>query len=317
MNAHNAEVLPLADVVDRAHCESCDHAAGEHWRPVAGIENRYEVSCRGRVRRRYLELAVPRQSSPKPARVVLPELVLRGTLQKGYVWHGLGRGGSTRRAAHRLIAEAFIGPRPPGQVVRHLDGNKLNNAVENLAYGSVAENIGDQIVQGRHVSGNKSSCHRGHLLAGPNLRMREGGRQRECVSCARARTRVYRARREGRPVPDLTATAQWFFDQFVGDGSAGWLDHAEAVVVKASDGVGWIAKCACGLFVRAASSEVATTEVRTHRCGDRSRPSSSVPFVLGQRMWVAKCPDCSFAVRWPTRDEAERSAAEHREAAGG
>lgn len=33
--------------------------------------------------------------------------------------------------------------------------------------------------------------------------------------------------------------------------------------------------------------------------------------------WVAKCPDCSFAVRWPTRDDAERSAAEHREAAGG
>lgn len=33
--------------------------------------------------------------------------------------------------------------------------------------------------------------------------------------------------------------------------------------------------------------------------------------------YVTRCPDCSFAVRWPTRDDAERSAAEHREAPGG
>lgn len=44
---------------------------------------------------------------------------------------------------HTLVARTFLGPRPPGQDVRHLDGNPCNNRVDNLAYGTRTENILD------------------------------------------------------------------------------------------------------------------------------------------------------------------------------
>ena len=49
---------------------------------------------------------------------------------------------------HRLVAELFIGERPEGHIIRHLDGNKRNNHVSNLAYWTVAENIADTITHG-------------------------------------------------------------------------------------------------------------------------------------------------------------------------
>ena len=41
---------------------------------------------------------------------------------------------------HTLVAETFIGVRPEGQVIDHIDGNKSNNDVSNLRYTTVAEN---------------------------------------------------------------------------------------------------------------------------------------------------------------------------------
>ena len=35
---------------------------------------------------------------------------------------------------HILVARAFLGPKPDGHVIRHLDGNAFNNHPSNLAY---------------------------------------------------------------------------------------------------------------------------------------------------------------------------------------
>jgi len=40
----------------------------------------------------------------------------------------------------RLVALAFLGPRPEGHETRHLDGNRLNNRLDNLAYGTRSQN---------------------------------------------------------------------------------------------------------------------------------------------------------------------------------
>ena len=59
---------------------------------------------------------------------------------------------------HRLICDANHGAPPPGQnVARHLDGNKLNNAPENLRWGTQAENCQDSIRHGTFPMGERSS----------------------------------------------------------------------------------------------------------------------------------------------------------------
>ena len=51
---------------------------------------------------------------------------------------------------HKLVAKVFIGERPDGLVIRHLDGNKFNNRVDNLAYGTVEQNTKDSIKHKTH-----------------------------------------------------------------------------------------------------------------------------------------------------------------------
>lgn len=41
---------------------------------------------------------------------------------------------------HRIVASCFIGPRPEGLVIDHVDGNKLNNSSDNLEYVTSKEN---------------------------------------------------------------------------------------------------------------------------------------------------------------------------------
>lgn len=57
---------------------------------------------------------------------------------------------------HRLVAWAFLGPRPEGMQIRHLDGNKMNNSVENLVYGSAKENGQDKVAHGTSSKGEKN-----------------------------------------------------------------------------------------------------------------------------------------------------------------
>ena len=64
-------------------------------------------------------------------------------------------GNNRRRAAdvHTLVLEAFVGPRPSGRECRHLDGNKTNNRLPNLAWGTHEENEGDRVRHGTVLRG--------------------------------------------------------------------------------------------------------------------------------------------------------------------
>lgn len=45
------------------------------------------------------------------------------------------------RTIHSLVAQAFLGEKPKGYDVMHLNGDRSDNRLENLAYGTRAENF--------------------------------------------------------------------------------------------------------------------------------------------------------------------------------
>jgi hypothetical protein len=76
--------------------------------------------------------------------------------QRGYLWCGFVKDGKhIMRTVHSLVAEAFLGPRPDGHQVRHLDGDRSNNRVENLCYGSALENAQDRERHGTTARGER------------------------------------------------------------------------------------------------------------------------------------------------------------------
>ncbi len=75
-------------------------------------------------------------------------------ISRGYQWVKLGRSAQIR--IHVLVLETFVGPRPEGLICRHLDGNPLNNHVNNLRWGTAEENYDDRR---RHGTDNTGSRH--------------------------------------------------------------------------------------------------------------------------------------------------------------
>ena len=60
--------------------------------------------------------------------------------RNGYVITTLGVG-KPSVYIHHIVAAAFIGPRPEGQEIDHIDANKENNTPENLEYVTTLENM--------------------------------------------------------------------------------------------------------------------------------------------------------------------------------
>lgn len=63
------------------------------------------------------------------------------------------RSGYRTTKVHLLVLTAFVGPRPAGQIGRHLDGNFRNNALSNLAYGTPQDNMDDRERHGNTARG--------------------------------------------------------------------------------------------------------------------------------------------------------------------
>ena len=62
-------------------------------------------------------------------------------------------------SVHKLVLEAFFGLCPKGMECRHLNGNSLDNRIENLCWGTHMENMRDSINHGTTPKGERNgSC---------------------------------------------------------------------------------------------------------------------------------------------------------------
>lgn len=62
-----------------------------------------------------------------------------------------------RFAVHNLVARTFLGPRPPGAVVCHLNDDPSDAALQNLYYGTQKDNIQQAVSRGRMTYGDRSN----------------------------------------------------------------------------------------------------------------------------------------------------------------
>jgi len=102
----------------------------EIWEKLPGYENFYEISSHGRLAKLLADGRRLRKLNSKTHYLSASLKSINGLPQKTiYI--------------HQVVAKVFIGPRPDGMVIRHLDGNRHNNAVSNLTYGTPQQNHED------------------------------------------------------------------------------------------------------------------------------------------------------------------------------
>lgn len=108
----------------------------EEWRDVKGFEGIYQVSNLGNVRSLSRLDARGHSIKGKMLSTNVP-------IKAGYPCVNLKNGKHKRLAVpiHRLVAENFIPNNDDLPQVNHIDGNKMNNSVDNLEWVSCSDNI--------------------------------------------------------------------------------------------------------------------------------------------------------------------------------
>lgn len=110
----------------------------EVWKPVIGYEGKYSVSNTGKVISLERKIKIRhkkgfRVSNEKP---LVLQLGNTGRYRVSLSKNGVVK----RHFVHRLVAAAFLSPIDGKNIVNHIDGNPLNNNVENLEWCTYSEN---------------------------------------------------------------------------------------------------------------------------------------------------------------------------------
>jgi hypothetical protein len=131
---------------ERHRCE--EKIMQEIWKDVVGYEGIYMVSSFGRMKSN--ERIVQRK---KMGDYLQKESIIEGSEYHGYKVTTIAKNKIKKhKFIHVLIAEAFLGPKPEKMEVCHNDGDRKNNAIENLRYGTRSDNVRDSIKHGTHYT---------------------------------------------------------------------------------------------------------------------------------------------------------------------
>ena len=115
----------------------------EDWKEIKGYEGLYQVSNLGRIKSLKLN----------KEKILTPHIT-----GKNRLYINLRKEGKTKKLqVHVLVAEAFIGERPEGYDICHIDGDCLNNKLSNIRYDTRNQNSIDYYRQGKKAPNGKLS----------------------------------------------------------------------------------------------------------------------------------------------------------------
>lgn len=119
----------------------------EKWKIIPGLES-YAINEDGvikalpKIREGRLDCLNSHEGCTEKSQRKYKEHIIKPRITSRYLYVCLMHNGLKKDyRVHRLVYKAFIGDIPEGMVIDHIDGNKLNNNVNNLRCVSFAENM--------------------------------------------------------------------------------------------------------------------------------------------------------------------------------
>lgn len=128
----------------------------ELWKDIKGYEGIYQVSNLGNIRslERITIFESENQHKKYKANRQIKCKIKKPTVNKcGYYQTVLYKKGRKRNVlVHRIVAETFLPNLNNKPTINHIDGNKLNNKLDNLEWATYTE----QLIHVNHILGKKS-----------------------------------------------------------------------------------------------------------------------------------------------------------------
>jgi hypothetical protein len=122
----------------------------EEWRDIPGFEGFYQASSTGLIRRKTRFYNSTFKGKPV-SRKIKEKIFVPSYSAKQYPRLSIVHQGKAKQFfVHYLVALAFLGERPVGYQVNHIDGDKSNNRPGNLEYVTNQENRDHAVAHGLH-----------------------------------------------------------------------------------------------------------------------------------------------------------------------
>jgi HNH endonuclease/NUMOD4 motif len=124
-------------------------SSDESWRDIPGYPG-YQASSEGRIRSVDREWWQASKRGTKYLHKMKGRILRAAPSRSGHLTLVPGRSAGTTNV-HTLVALAFLGARPEGMEVMHLDEDETNNASDNLQYGTRGQNMKSAWAAGKRV----------------------------------------------------------------------------------------------------------------------------------------------------------------------